>query len=114
MALVSLDQARAHCRVDSDYPAEQLEVYLGAAEDHAAAFLNRKVYETADQMAAAVLDGSAGENPIVVNKSIQAAIMLMTGHLFANREQNVAGATVVALPTGFDQLLMPYRVGMGV
>lgn len=114
MALVSLDQARAHCRVEPDYPAEQLEVYLGAAEDHASAFLGRKVYESAEKMAAAILDGTAGENPIVVNKSIQAAVLLLTGHLFANRENSVVGVTVAVLPTGFDQLLMPYRVGMGV
>jgi hypothetical protein len=51
---------------------------------------------------------------IVVNGLIQAGILLIFGHLYANREDVVAGATVADLPQGSKHLLQPYRVGLGV
>lgn len=47
MSLLDLATARAHLRVESDYPADQIEPYLNAAELVAAQFMNRRVY--ADQ-----------------------------------------------------------------
>ena len=51
---------------------------------------------------------------MMVNEAIRAAILLTTGHLYANREDVVTGVTVAALPNGAQYLLQPYRVGMGV
>ena len=51
-----------------------------------------------------VLDG------IVVNDQIKAAVLLTVGHLYANREDVVTGASVAALPNGADYLLQPYKV----
>lgn len=47
---------------------------------------------------------------IVVNDQIKAAVLLTVGHLFANREDVVVGASVSALPHGADCLLQPYKV----
>ena len=47
---------------------------------------------------------------IVVNDTIRAAVLLIVGHLYANREDVVAGASVAALPNGADYLLQPYKV----
>lgn len=47
---------------------------------------------------------------IVVSDQIKAAVLLTVGHLFANREDVVAGASVSALPHGADCLLQPYKV----
>lgn len=47
MSLLTIDEARAQCRLESDYPAEQLQPYMDAADDAAAAYLNRTIY--ADQ-----------------------------------------------------------------
>lgn len=47
---------------------------------------------------------------IVVNDQIKAAVLLTVGHLYANREDVVAGASVAALPNGADYLLQPYKV----
>ena len=47
---------------------------------------------------------------IVVNESIKAAVLLTVGHLYANREDVVVGASVAALPNGADCLLQPYKV----
>lgn len=47
---------------------------------------------------------------IVVNDSIKAAVLLIVGHLYANREDVVVGASVASLPNGADYLLQPYKV----
>lgn len=47
---------------------------------------------------------------MVVNEAIKAAVLLTVGHLYANREDVVIGASVAALPNGADYLLQPYKV----
>ena len=47
---------------------------------------------------------------IVVNDQIKAAVLLTVGHLYANREDVVAGASVAALPNGAEYLLQPFKV----
>lgn len=49
MSLIDLPTARAHLRLEDDYPDEQVELYLNAAEKTAALFMNRRIY--ADQAA---------------------------------------------------------------
>ena len=52
---------------------------------------------------------------IVINPSIQAAILLMLGHLFTNREDSTPGtAPAMPLPNGAQWLLQPFRAHMGV
>lgn len=46
---------------------------------------------------------------VVVNGSIRAAILLIFGHLFENRETVVVGAPVADVPMGAKALLRPYR-----
>jgi hypothetical protein len=50
---------------------------------------------------------------IVLNPQIEAAILLTLGHLFENR-QDVQQGTVQQMPIGAEQLLFPFRVGLGV
>lgn len=113
MGLVSLELARKHLRSDSDGDDELLMVYIAAAEQAAIEYMDRDVYPDADDLAAAVAAGTAGEAPMVVNDAIKAAVLLTIGHLDANREDVVVGATVAELPRGVRSLLQPYRVGMG-
>ena len=47
---------------------------------------------------------------VVVNDQIKAAVLLTVGHLYENREDVVAGASVAALPNGADYLLQPFKV----
>lgn len=159
MALVSLDQARAQCRVDSDYPEEQLTPYVAAGEAHAAEYLNRALfvdqaaldsaqdgYATAvatanadyvaaiaaadamvdpvqacaartiafQRLAAAQLAATRILHGIVATGSAIAAVLLIVGHLYANRETNVVGATVFDLPFNAITLLRPLRRKPGV
>lgn len=54
MSLVDLPIARAHLRVDPDYPEAQVATYLNAAERLVAEFLNRRIFADADALAAAI------------------------------------------------------------
>ena len=51
---------------------------------------------------------------IVITDTITAAVLLTLGHLYANREENMAGVSLAALPMGVQALLTPDRIGMGV
>lgn len=51
---------------------------------------------------------------IVINSAIQAACLLILGHLFANREDVVTGTISTEIPMGSRHLLAPFRTGMGV
>lgn len=54
MSLVDLPNARAHLRVDPDYPEAQVAIYLNAAERLLAEFLNRRIFADAAAKSAAV------------------------------------------------------------
>ncbi|HCN72090.1 MAG TPA: hypothetical protein DIS96_10370 [Pusillimonas sp.] len=153
--ILTIEKARAHCRVDGDYPADQLTPYMEAAERFVIDYLNRAVYadqstlDTAQDglpgsMATAFDDYEAsieaakaidncGQrqtmidlasekyrrvqretwlviNGMVVNKTIEAAMLLVLGNLFANRESDLVGVSGEKLPTGVHDLLRPYRL----
>lgn len=113
MALIDTALALQHVRAD-DVDTPLVEAMLEAAIDQAEQFIQRKVYEDEATLAAAVLNGTAGDDPILINPSIKAACLLILGHLYMNREDVVVGVTAVELPMGSRSLLMPYRVKMGV
>jgi len=114
MPILALDMAKSHLRVTWPNEDQLIGLYLTAAEGSAASFLNRQFYMNAAELAAAVLAGTAGDDPMVANAEIQAAVLLTVGHLYMNREDTVVGATVAELPRGALDLLQPYRVGLGV
>ena len=85
------------------------------------------IYEEDDRLSAveiagynlkhAITQSEAMSLSIVLTPAIQAACLLILGHLYTNREDVLAGAgtmTAVALPQGSRFLLAPYRVQMGV
>lgn len=53
MALISIDDARQHLRLEADYPEEQIAPKLSAAVSMAVQFLERNLYETADALTTA-------------------------------------------------------------
>lgn len=112
--LVDIATARQHLRVDGTQDDALIVLWLGAAEQAAAEQINRNIYPDAAALAAAVLDGTAGRDPMLVNDMIKAAVLLTLGHLYANRESVNTGSAATALPRGVDDLLQPFRVGMGI
>lgn len=105
--LLDLATVKLHLHETDTAQDALIGIYMLAAEEFARQFLGRTIY--ADEVAQGVdTDG------IVINAAIQAALLLIVGHLYANREDVVAGVSVAQLPNGSQYLLMPYRVGMGV
>ncbi|QIL69568.1 phage gp6-like head-tail connector protein [Diaphorobacter sp. HDW4B] len=111
--LVTLDEAIAHLRVEAGPEDNLITLYALAAEQSAMDYLNRQVFADQDVLEDAATVGGAGANPLVVNYAIKAAILLTLGHLYANREDVVAGQTVAQLPFGARSLLRPHRIVNG-
>ena len=105
--LLDLATVKLHLRVDDSAEDALIGLYVTAAEESAMQFLGRTIYATE---LAQGLD-TAG---IVINPAIQAALLLIVGHLYANREDVLAGVSVAQLPNGSQYLMQPYRSGMGV
>lgn len=53
-------------------------------------------------------------NPYPLPKAIRAAMLLMLGHLYENREAVTYGSQVITLPLGAIHLMTPYRIKMGM
>lgn len=113
MSLIPIETAMLHVRAE-DADRSLVQMYLDAAEDSAVQFLGRSVFVDPEALITAVATGTAGADPVVLNPSITAACLLLAGHLYANREDVVAGVSVTQIPMGSQFLLMPYRVNMGV
>ncbi|WP_238541913.1 head-tail connector protein [Acidovorax sp. CF316] len=107
--MVPLPTALAHLRADGAGEDALITTYLEAAEEAASDYLNRKLYATQDDLDAAVLAETAGLDPMVMGPAVRSAVLLILGHLYANREDVVAGVTVAELPQGSKALLRPHR-----
>ncbi|MGZ2748318.1 head-tail connector protein [Burkholderia pyrrocinia] len=113
MALVELKLALGFLRQDAGVEDEVVQVLLDGATQSAVDYLNRQVFESAAAMETAIAAGTAGDNPMVVNAAIRAAILKTTGELYANREDSAAG-TVAELLFNARTLLRPWRIIPGV
>lgn len=113
MRLVTLEQAREHCRADSADDA-MVELYVTAAEDAVEAFLNRKVYASQEELDQAVEDGTAGDMPMVANDAIRVAVLQRAAGMYRNREDLIESRLSAAMDDAAVRLLWPYRVGLGV
>lgn len=60
MALIDLATAKAHLRLESDYPDAQVQGKLDAAEMAAAQFINRRVFDTTVALTTAIAAVPAG------------------------------------------------------
>lgn len=113
--IVSLPIALKHLRVEPDSDdVDLIQVYLVAAIQSACEFMNRQVFEDKAALDAAVAAGVAGADPMVAIDAIRAAVLLILGMLYENREDVVIGVSAENLPRGSRALLQPYRVQMGV
>lgn len=112
--LILLETALGHERADAGIDDADAQLKLNAATLYATEYLNRNVYANEEDMADAVLAGTAGDSPMLVNDLIRAAILLIFGDLYQQRENTVIAATVESLPLGAKQLLQPFRTGLGV
>lgn len=76
--VIDLPTAKAHLRLDPDYPNEQVVVYLRAAEMSAAQFLNRRIFAdaTAANTAVAAVPSALVSAGLAHESALAAAAMI--------------------------------------
>lgn len=103
MPKITLAEAKAHLREDAGNTAEDalIGIWLRAAYLAIEGKIFRKVYEAEGEIPAEDLTG------IATDDDINAAALLIVGHLFATREAVVQGQAV-EVPMGAEWLLTPH------
>lgn len=112
----TVEEAKVQCSLDPDYDADDalLLGYLLAAREHIQQSLNRKLFDTTDQIildtdtnlplvqSDLALDTAAGD-------AIGLACKLLVAHWYINRE-STSTLTIKMVPLTFEALLHHYRV----
>ncbi|MDU4436551.1 MAG: head-tail connector protein [Pluralibacter gergoviae] len=104
--MIELNTVREHCRIDDDFRGDDalLEIYTGAAKRYVEKWTRRKLYKTNAE------PGFADDpDALLLDDDIRVAMLLLTGHWYANREA-VSPASVNTVPLAVDALLQPYRI----
>ncbi|VYT92884.1 phage gp6-like head-tail connector protein [Metakosakonia massiliensis] len=105
--MIDLDVVKQHCRIDTDFSGDDalLNLYTAAAARYVQTWTRRTLYE---------MESSPGysDDPdsILLNEDVKAAMLLLIGHWYANRESVVVGQTVAEVPFAVEALLQPYRI----
>lgn len=78
MSLLTVAQACAQCRVESDYPSDQIQPYIDGAECAAAAYLNRALFASQDDLDTAMeaVPAQLGQANADYSAAIEAAASL--------------------------------------
>lgn len=108
MALIELPLVKKHLRVMHDDDDAEIAIYLAAAESMVVETLDRPVVATGTVLP---IEGEDGYDAtaMVVNSAIQAAILLVTGHLYEHREA-ATDLKIEELPISVRHLIAPWRV----
>lgn len=91
---ISLEKAKAHLRVVTDDEDALISLYIQAAREFAEKYQNR-IFVSGDPAVTVEKPGALEE----------AAMLLIIGHLYENRESVVIGSTAVSIPAGAISLL---------
>lgn len=109
--MLELPIIKQHCRVEPDIAQDDalLTVYLNAAVEHVQQYTGRTLYETLAEVPVDDEDEPVMDFALVYNDAVRAAMLLMIGHWYVNREA-VTGDSVNEVPMGTEALLRPYRI----
>lgn len=109
MALLTLDIVKRHLRVFHSDDDAEIGVYQAAAESIVVEYLDRVVEPEGTTLPG---EGDPGydQTAIVITPAITAAILLMVGDLYENREADVEQDGDAVLPRPVRALLAPWRV----
>ncbi|ENM8055589.1 MULTISPECIES: head-tail connector protein [Klebsiella] len=105
--MLDIGIVKEHCRVDSDFTGDDalLNLYTGAAARYVETWTRRKLYESEES------PGYAEDaDSILPGGDVKAAMLLLIGHWYANRETVSVGQTVAEVPFAVEALLQPYRI----
>lgn len=105
--MLELSVIKLHCRIDADFTDDDalLTTFSGAAARYVETWTRRTLYES---------EASSGydddEDAILLSDDVKAAMLLLIGHWYANRETVSVGQTAVEIPFAVESLLQPYRI----
>ncbi|WP_025740869.1 head-tail connector protein [Salinivibrio socompensis] len=106
--MITLSEIAMQLNLDQDEltkaETDHLESITAAAKAAVFRAINRPIYATKDELKA---DENAPRHAIVMTDDIKHAVLLMVGHLYANREATTTEA-VKQLPLGMHFLISPY------
>lgn len=105
--MVDLDVVKQHCRIDPSFTDDDslLSTYTDAAARYVETWTRRTLYETTESPGYA-----EDEDSILLGADVKAAMLLLIGHWYANRESVAIGQTVAEVPFAVEALLQPYRI----
>lgn len=105
--MLELNVVKQHCRIDPDFADDDslLNTYAGAAARYVETWTRRTLYESEDSAGY-----SEDDDAILAGDDVKAAMLLLIGHWYANRESVVIGQTAVTVPFAVESLLQPYRI----
>ncbi|MBY6102304.1 head-tail connector protein [Marinobacter nauticus] len=110
--MLELDIIKPHLRLELDDSEEDalLETYATAAQRYVENHIGRNLYATAGEIPK---DPETGEptddHALVLDDDITAAMLLLIGHWYVNRESVVVGSITAEVPMAVDALICPYR-----
>lgn len=97
MTIITLDELKAHLRIDDDLENDVLEIYGTAAEEYVLGYVHR----SSDELTALNLEYTGVEE---FPSSVKTAMLMYAGNLYKNREATTNQTNnVVAL--GMESLL---------
>lgn len=98
-----LAQIKAHLKVDSDDEDSLIEAYASAAVDYVERFCDGALVETLTPP----VEGEISAREVIFTSGIWAAMLLLIGHWYANRE--AAAQNLSEVPLGVEALLIRHR-----
>ncbi|QKC99184.1 head-tail connector protein [Mesorhizobium sp. NZP2298] len=104
MSLLDIDLVKKHLRLDFLDDDDTIAAYQAAAETIVTEYVDREVYAEGGEPSGD--DGTA----IEVTPAITAAVLLLVGDLYENREADPESKGDAVLPRAVRALLAPYRV----
>lgn len=109
MALLDIAVVRRHLRIMHEDEDEEIAVYQVAAESIVISYLDREVVAVDVSLP---IEGEVDHDPctIHVTPAITAAILLLVGDLYENREADAESKGDAVLPRAVRSLLAPWRI----
>jgi uncharacterized phage protein (predicted DNA packaging) len=105
--MLDLSLVKDHCRIDPDVDEDDqlLKTYVSAAARYVENYTRRHLYKSADD------DGYADDcDRLLLTEEVQAAMLLLVGHWYENREATVTGQATSKVPLAVDSLLQPHKI----
>lgn len=105
--MIELSTVKEHCRIEPDFTDDDnlLGIYSGAASRYVQTWTRRTLYQ---------LNTDPGydtdEDRLLLDDDIRAAMLLLIGHWYANRETVGVGVSATEVPFAVEALLQPYRI----